>query len=99
MIFLINSIQSCQMADRHASIKQLSRKEAKFHSKPWITSGLKTSIKIKNILYKQFIKTQSYYNQCKYKIDRNKLLDLIRLSKKNYYKEYFASNSKNTKHI
>ena len=60
---------------------------------------MKTSIKTKNKLYKKYIKTQSYHNQCKYKLYRNRLLDLIRLSKKQYYKDYFTTNSKNTKNI
>ena len=43
--------------DRHIPVKQLSRRELKLKSKPWITLGIKKSIQIKNNLYKKFIKT------------------------------------------
>ncbi|EDO43021.1 predicted protein [Nematostella vectensis] len=47
--------------DKHAPLKKLSRKEIKFLSKPWITTGIKHSIAIKNKLYKQFLNTQNSF--------------------------------------
>ncbi len=46
--------------DKHASLKQLSKKDIKSLSNPWITVGIKTSIKIKNNLYKKYVKTKYY---------------------------------------
>ena len=37
-----------QIIDKHIPLKQLSIREMKFASKPWITSGLKVSISMKN---------------------------------------------------
>ena len=85
--------------DRHIPIKKLSAKEIKQLSKPWITSGIRRSIRIKNKLYKRFIKTQSAYYHTKFKLYRNKLNHLIKISKVNYYRRYFSSNTTHIKNI
>ena len=46
-------------------LKRLSRKRAK--DKPWITAGLKQSIKQKHILYQQFIFDRTEENKVAYK--------------------------------
>lgn len=38
----------CEIVDRHIPIKQLSKKELKIQSKPWITLAIRTSIQVKN---------------------------------------------------
>ena len=85
--------------DRHIPIKKLSAKEIKQLSKPWITSGIRRSIRIKNKLYKRFIKTQSAYYHTKFKLYRNKLNHLIKISKVDYYRRYFSSNTTHIKNI
>ena len=50
-----------EIVDAHIPIKQLSKSKLKVKSKPWITKVIKTSIQIKNNLYKQFLKTKSPY--------------------------------------
>ena len=85
--------------DSNVPLKLLSRKETRFCSKPWITPGLKASIYNKNRLYKNFLRKRSYYSHCKFKTYRNKLNHLIKISKSNYYKEYFVTNKTNTKEI
>lgn len=40
------------IVDKHIPLKQLSKKELKFQSKPWITQGIKVSIQVKNKFYK-----------------------------------------------
>ena len=45
-----------QIVDKHIPIKQLSRRELKSYSKPWITSAIKTSIRVKNAPYKKLLK-------------------------------------------
>ena len=56
--------------------------------KPWITKGLRKSIKIKNAVF--------YSGDIdKYKYHRNKLLTLSRLSIKLYYSAYFSDNITN----
>ena len=38
--------------NKHAPLKELGRTEKKFRSKPWLTKGIRNSIKTKNTLYK-----------------------------------------------
>ena len=64
-------------------------------SKPWITSGIRKSIKRKNKLYKKYLSTKNEYYISKYKCYRNKLNHLQRISKKIYYENYFTANNKN----
>ena len=59
-------------------------------SKPWITSGLKKSIKVKNFLLQSG-------NLVKNKFYRNKICTLTRLSKKNYFHAFFSDNLNNMK--
>ena len=59
-------------------------------TKPWITKGMRKSIKIKNGLFNDGDKD-------KYKFYRNKILTLTRQSKKDYYYRYFEYNFANTK--
>ena len=42
--------------DKHAPLKTVSKKDERVLQKPWITNGIKTSIKTKDKLYKQMIK-------------------------------------------
>ena len=65
-------------------------RKAKQRTKPWITKGLIKSIKIKNKLFYSGDKD-------KYKLYRNKILLLTRLSKKLYYHNYFETNLHNMK--
>lgn len=85
--------------DKHIPVKQLSKREQKFLSKPWITSALRKSIYVKNNLYKKFIKTRSTYIQSKFKLYRNKLNHLLKISKKEYYNNYFFDNINDCKRI
>ena len=59
-------------------------------SKPWITKGIRKSIKIKNKLFHST-------NKNKYKLYRNKITTLTRISKNLYYNQYFNNNIKNMK--
>lgn len=77
--------------DRHIPVKQLSRSELKLKSKPWITAGLHKSIKIKKNIYKKIIKTKSIYYHSKFKVYRNKLNHLLRISKKSTMINIFLS--------
>ena len=55
-----------EVIDTHIPIKQLSRLGLKSRSKPWITSGIRTSIRIKNVLFKKFLKTKSTYYHARF---------------------------------
>ena len=51
--------------DKHAPFKKLSKKQAKVQSKPWITKGILKSIKVKDKLYKTYLKTKTGPNKNK----------------------------------
>ena len=85
--------------DKHIPVKQLSKRERKFLSKPWITSALRKSIYVKNNLYKKFIKTRSTYIHSKFKLYRNKLNHLLKISKKKYDNSYFFDNINDSKRV
>ena len=50
-----------EIINKHAPIRKLSRKEIKSLSKPWVTPGIKTSIRNKEKFYKRFIETRNLY--------------------------------------
>ena len=88
------------IVDKHIPLKQLSKKELKFQSKPWITPAIKVSnVQVKNKLYKKYLKTKSCYFHSKFKLYRNKLNHLLKLSKLQYYNNYFLNNVKDSKKI
>ena len=55
------------------------------------------SIRVKNKLFKKFLKTKSTNVQNRLKLYKNKLKHLIRLSKKKFYNNYFLTNKNDTK--
>ena len=79
-----------KLVNKHAPLKIVSKRKAKQLSKPWITSGLRKSIKIKNDLFYSG-------DTATYKLYRNKILSLTRQSKRLYYQSYFSSNLNNMK--
>ena len=70
-----------QIIDKHIPFKKLSRKEIKFKSKPWITKGLKNSIKLKNKSYtntsKQNFLGESQEWQSATALSQDQVLDLL----------------------
>ena len=109
LLFNCNSDPSCmfdtfyskisEFIDIHIQPKQLSKKQSKLKTKPWITSATRNSIKIKNKLYKKFLKINSTYYQTKFKVYRNKLNHLIKISKGNNYNDYFSIHLNDGKRI
>ena len=86
--------------DKHIPVKQLSRRELKLKSKPWISDALQKSIPIKNNnYYKKYLKTKSTYYHTKFKLYRKTLNNLLNRSKKQYYNKYFFQNINDGKRI
>ena len=75
------------VVNKHAPLRDASVRKLKMLTKPWLTAGLRKSIKVKNKLFFES-------NWPKYKIYRNKLTTLIRLSKQRHYQRFFDSNIK-----
>ena len=65
----------------------------KFAEKPWLTKGIQKSCKRKNALYKLFIKTK--VAEQAYKLHKNKLTNIIRNSKREYYSKTLNYNRNN----
>ena len=75
-----------KMISNHAPLRKTRKRELKFQSKPWITSGLQKSIVIKNKLFGRFIKRTNSIIKEKlhndYKSYRNMISTLLKQSKK-----------------
>ena len=67
------------------SVKKMSRKRKSFLGKPWLTKGLKVSIKTKNKLHKSHLKNNDQKSTHKYKLYCTLLNRLKYRSKNNYY--------------
>ena len=78
-------------------IVKLSRKRAK--DKPWNTSGLKSSIKKKHILYRRFLLDKSDKSHMEYKTYNNKLRTIIREEEISYYKKLFNEKENGIKQM
>ena len=48
-----------EIIDKHVPLKKVSKRRLLLSAKPWITRGIKISIKIKNSLYKSYLKTKN----------------------------------------
>jgi len=70
-----------KLINKHVPTKTISNRKAKQLSKPWITKGIRISIKVKNKLYASGDTTN-------YKIYRDKICTLTRLSKQQYYSKF-----------
>ena len=88
-----------EVIDTHIPIKQLSRQELKSRSKPWVTSGIRTSIRVENGLFKKFLKAKSTYYHARVKFYRNKVNHLTKLSNGSYYNNFFSIHVNNGKRI
>ena len=91
-----------KMIETHVPLKNLSKKQLKRVSKPWITKDIKRSISNRDNLLKRYLRTKGerrsvLFNQ--YKLSRNHIVDLIRQSKSNYYRNFFDNNLKSSKII
>ena len=82
---------------RLAPLEFLARKQVELELKPWITKGILISTRVKAKLFKLFKKTKNndYYTQ--FKFYRDTINSLLRKSKKQYHKRYFAQHAHNIK--
>ena len=89
--------------DRHAPIKKSTRKEKKIKSKPWITKGIKTSISIRDKLYKKMIKDKNVLTKVlkheSFQKYRNQIVNFQRVSKQTHYNKNFEENKNNCRAI
>ena len=78
-----------QVADYHAPLKKLSRKETKRLSKPWLTKGILISVRTKNRLFRRRI---NHHNNIEYLIAYKKYNNILTHVKKKV-KSYIISTN------
>ena len=85
-------------------MRKLTKKEKNLKKKPWLTSGLLTSINRKRSLFNQ-LKDEKMKNKNtfetyqKYKLHRDRINSLKRLSKRNFYRKFFETNYSDSKKV
>ena len=82
-----NSVQIVQAAIFEAAEKSISNKTViiRLNDHPWITCRIKSPIRKRKRLYKKFKKTNNFHHWVKFKATRNKVVKVVRLSKKEYF--------------
>ena len=82
-----------KILDYMAPVKKLTRREVRARQSPWITKGIITSMKNRDLLYKKISVGKNLPNKEKlfsdFKRKRNLVTTLIRKSKINYYAKFF----------
>ena len=73
-----------QLTDKYMPLKKLSRKEKKYHSKPWYSKGIKISVNTRDRLHRKSLRTGRVEDSKKYKKYRNLLSRVIAQAKDNY---------------
>ena len=75
------------LLEKHALFKQITKKEIKTRRKPWIITGILTSVQNKNKIYHKFFKAKDQYRKDllhqQFKNYRNILSNLTKMSKEN----------------
>ena len=66
---------------------------------PWLSDGLKASIKYKNKLYLISLKHPTLYNISKYKQYKNKLISLLKIEQKHFYQSQIVQNKNNLRKV
>ena len=82
-----------ELHDQCIPLRKCKINKRKVPQSPWITKGMLKSIQNKNKLYKEYLQCPNENRAIKFKTNRNKLNNLIRKSKR----EYFYSKFKNTR--
>ena len=86
-----------EIIDTHIPLKKLTKKDFKLQEKPWITTGIIKSIKRRDNLLRQYINSNDVAHKDEihkqYKTLRNKIIKLIKDSKKSYYQNYFSEKA------
>ena len=99
--FLMETVT--MLIDKHVQLKKLTNKQKKCANKPWVTKGIRKSIYRRNNLFRKFVKTKDPHKKLElhenYKQLRNAIVNLLRISKQNHYRNYFAANLKNSKNV
>lgn len=86
-----------QLFEKKFQLVKLSRKKAK--DKIWVTTGLKISSIHKNKLYKRWILSQNYEDECNYKKYKKTYSKVAARAQEMYYKQMFDSKTNTIKKL
>jgi len=91
------------LINRHVPTVNMTKRELKTRSKPWITQGIIKSISKRNFFFRKFSSTKdpnlkSHYHRI-FKTYRNSIVSLIRRSKTNHYSSYFTLHAANMQKV
>ena len=78
-------------------MKKSTNKKYSKQEKPWITKGIHNACKKKNTLYRLFLKDRNKTTETRYKKYKNKLTNIIRTSKKDYFHKLLDQHRNNIK--
>ena len=91
------------LLDRHSHFKSFNKKTNIYSSKPWITTGITKSIKVKDNLYKSFSSETNMQKKAKYQKQfrtyRNYISTLLRCSKDSCCNGLVEENKRNIRTV
>lgn len=91
------------LLDAHAPYKQITEKKVSLSLKPWVTRGIQKSISRRNKLHKKMLKEKQQEMKTNlfrdYRKYCNKITELLRLSKTNYYHKFFEEHKSDHKAV
>ena len=86
-----------KLYDKYFPLIKKSRKQAK--DKPFITNGIKESIKSRNALFKKYLDEPSEINKQNWKNKRNCVVQILRKAETDHYASFIKKHSDNSKQL
>ena len=86
-----------EMLDKYFPLVRLSRKKAK--NKPWITTGIKTSIKHCSKLHKKYTERQNETRELAWKNYKHELTNCIRAAETQYYRKLLVDHNNSCQNL
>ena len=86
------------ITNKHAPMKEISSRKKRLFDRPWITKGILKSIKKKQKMYRTHYLSNNLQKQHEYKRYCNRLNQLKKKSKDDYYSKQFNAAKHNLKY-
>lgn len=84
-----------KLVDKHFPLRKIHTKHRE--SKPWMTKGLRQCCIKKNCLYKLYLSNKTSASEQDYKMYKNKLTNILKISKRQYYCSLIEKHKVNMK--
>ena len=85
------------LVDKHVPLIRCTNRESKLKTKPWINHRIQKMMKVQDRLLRKMKKNRSEANDRLYKKFRNRVVNELKKSKKEYFQTYFATSIKDMK--